>query len=68
MVFMRPTGWTNVNLLYLPDSRNQPIKKAVGIVMHDFHWLEDNDFPPRCRHCLFLTCSYRDNPIFFHEM
>ena len=48
--------------------RNQPIKTAVGIVMHDFHGLnEDNELPQRCRHCLFLTCSYRDNPI-FHAM
>ena len=30
-----------------------------------FSWLPDNDLPDRCRHCLFLTCSYRDNPIFF---
>ena len=30
-------------------------------------WLEDNEFSLRLRHCLFLTSSYRDNPI-FHPM
>ena len=29
-----------------------------------FSWLKDNDLPPCCRHCLFLTHSYRKNPIF----
>ena len=29
-----------------------------------FSWLLDNDLPKRCRHYLFLTCSYRDDPIF----
>ena len=29
-----------------------------------FSWPEDSELPPRCRHCLFLTCSYRDNPVF----
>ena len=32
-----------------------------------FSWLENNDLPPRCRHYLFLTRSYRDNPIFFTQ-
>ena len=42
--------------------RNQPIKTAVGIVMHDFHGLK-TDLPPRFRRCLFLTYSFRDNPF-----
>ena len=77
-LFDAVTGWTNVNLLYLPDSIEivslegltlwcaeiNQLKKAVGIVMHDFHGLK-TDLPPRCRHCLFLTCSYRYNPIFY---
>ena len=29
-----------------------------------FLWLKDNELPLCFRHCLFLTCSYRDNPIF----
>ena len=32
-----------------------------------FSWLEDNDILLRCRHCLLLTSSYRDNPIFFMQ-
>ena len=55
------TGWTNVSLLYLPDSieiatlkgftlwvpRNQPIKIAVDIVVYDFHGLKTMTF-----HCV----------------
>ena len=29
-----------------------------------FSWIENEDLPPRYRHCLFLTRSYKDNPIF----
>ena len=32
-----------------------------------FSWLQDNDLPLDCRRCLFLTCSYRDNPYFFTQ-
>ena len=72
------TGWTNVNLLYLPDSIKiaslegltlwcQEINQSNSCWHSDarFSWLEDNDLQPRCRHCLFLTYSYRDNLIFF---
>ena len=53
------TGWTNLNLLYLPDSKeitslerltlccpeiNQSNKKADGIVIHDFHGLKTMTF------------------------
>ena len=46
--------------------RNQPIKTTNQNRHGDvrFSWLEDDDLPPCCRHCLLLTCSYRDNPTF----
>ena len=32
-----------------------------------FSWPEENDLPQHCRHCLFLTCSYRDYPVFLTQ-
>ena len=52
------TGYTNVNLLYLPDgielaytsgetlcsSGNQPIEIAIGMAIHDFYSLKTTPF------------------------
>ena len=32
-----------------------------------FSWPEDNELPTLSKHCLFLTCSHRDN-LFFRSM
>ena len=32
-----------------------------------FSWPEDNDLRQHYRYCLFLSCSYRDNPVFFTQ-
>ena len=63
--------------LYFPDSIEFFLSKeqrsgAQKLTNHNGHWhddsrfsrLLDNDLPLRCRHCLFLTCSYRDSLIF----
>ena len=75
------TGWENVNLLYFPDiteivslegltlwwsevnQSKQPLAWWCTIFIAWRQWL-----PLHCRNCLFLTCSYRDNPFFFHSM
>ena len=49
------------NIFCILKNENYPIKTAIGIVLHDFHWLKAAD----CRHCLFLTCTNRENSIFF---
>ena len=70
------TEWTNVNLLYFPDSIEIASLEGLTFWWQEinqsghwhgdarFSWLEDNDLPLSCRHCLFLTCSHRDNSIF----
>ena len=70
-------GWTSVNLLHLPGSTEIAYlegltKKLTNQNGHwhgdaRFLWLEDNEFSLLLRHCLFLTCSYRDNQ-FLHAM
>ena len=68
------TGWTNVNLLYFPDSIE--IASLEGLALSQdghwhgdapFSWLEDNDLPLNCGGCIFLTCHYRDNPSSFTQ-
>ena len=74
------TGWTKVNLLYFTDSIEIASLERLTVVAQKltnqnshwhgdarFSWPEDNDLPLRCRRCLFLTCSYRDNPFFFTQ-
>ena len=71
------TGWTNVYLVFARQyiklllSKDQrpgaPTLTNESSHWHGdarFSWLEDNDLLLRCRHCLFLTCSCRDYPIF----
>ena len=64
------TRWTNVNLLYFPDSIEAPSRQGLTLQCsrvnqskQPFAW--GCTISMACRHCLFLTCSYRDNPIFF---
>ena len=71
------TKWTNLKLLcisqriwkllFLKDQRSGAHKfTSQSRHWHGdtrFSWLEDNDLSLRDRHCLFLTCSYGDNPI-----
>ena len=73
------TGWTHVNLLYFPDSIEIDSIEGLTLCCPEkltnqnscwqsyvrFSWPEDNEIPPRCRHCLFLTCSYQ---LFFDSM
>ena len=67
----------NVNLLYLPDSTEIASREGLTLWCPEinqsnghwhgdarFSWLEDNDLPPRCRHCIFLTEIIQ----FFHAM
>ena len=42
--------------------------EGIDMVIHDFHGLKTiNDLQPHCSHCVFLTCSYRDNLILFTQ-
>ena len=74
------TRWKNVNLPYVSGSKKMLLLKDYRSAAQKltnqnnswhrnvrFSWPEDNDLPPRCRHYLFLTCSYRDNPAFFTQ-
>ena len=75
------TGWTDVNLLYFPNSTeisslegltfwcleiNQSKRALHGYAQ--FSWLEDSNLSLRCRCCLFLTCSCKDDLIFLRNV
>ena len=77
------TRWTNVLKSFLfarnyrncfyrrinaPVSRNEPIKNGHWHGDARCSWPEDNDLRPRCRHHLFLTCSYSDTIHIFHSI
>ena len=60
----------NATFLYLPDSMEIASLEGLTLWCPEIKqskppmFIEDNDLPPCCRHCLFLTCCYRDNLIF----
>ena len=62
-------GWTNINLLYFPDSIEITSRDGLTLWYLEINQskqplADDAQSLLCCRHYLCLTCSYRDNPFF----